>query len=345
MSFPPTDALRRALDSRRPMAMYIMPGGDSTYTLFESATPRPLVDEESDFGLFYAPFAHRGEAPMLLSRRGDDGSQAYEILPVEIPAYTSPEVYAAHVESIIAQHSALGGGKTVYARRISDPTARADWAAIAEEYMDLFPDTFRFLFATPDAGCWLGASPELLLRRRRGSDTVETMALAGTLRADSQQWDDKNREEHDYVTRFIVDTMRDFGLNPKVGPAEEVRFGSLRHLCHRITASYTGPLVPLLNRLSPTPALSGFPREESLRTIERLEGDRSLYGGYVGVNDAEGTYVAVNLRSVCFNPHSGGYCIYAGGGITSLSDPADEWLETESKSQRLRECVKRHTQG
>ena len=65
--------------------------------------------------------------------------------------------------------------------------------------------------------------------------------------------------------------------------------------------------------------------------ISLLEGHRSLYGGYVGVNSPSGIRAFVNLRSMNFN-HKGGYCLYAGGGITSLSQPSDEWLETEAKS-------------
>ena len=76
--------------------------------------------------------------------------------------------------------------------------------------------------------------------------------------------------------------------------------------------------------------------------ISLLEGHRSLYGGYVGVNSPSGIRAFVNLRSMNFN-HKGGYCLYAGGGITSLSQPSDEWLETETKSAVLRRCISAHT--
>jgi isochorismate synthase len=243
---------------------------------------------------------------------------------------------------IAAHHAATGGGKTVYARRISNATALVDWASLADEYFHAFPQTFRFMFATPNVGCWLGATPELLLQRESESGRITTMALAGTLRNDTDQWDAKNIEEHDYVTRFIVDTFTRFGIKAEVSPAEDVRFGAIRHLCHRISAEYSGPIVPLLNALSPTPALSGFPRNEALDIIGKVESPRSLYGGYVGINTPNGIHAYVNLRSMCFNP-DGGYCIYSGGGITSQSDPADEWLETEAKSAVLRQCITNHT--
>lgn len=327
------DALRR----RVPMALFAMPGAEP-YTFFE-AEPHVLADESRDFGFFYAPFVNDGHFPMLLQPAANGASPADgTVADVEMPSATSPETQREHVAKIVAHHVAAGGGKTVYARRISDSGMHADWGAVASRYFDAFPDTFRFLFTTPDAGCWLGATPELLLRRDAGSDIITTMALAGTLRDSRSAWDAKNIEEHDYVTRFIVDTFARFGIRAEVSSAEDVHFGSIRHLCHRITARYSGPVIPLLNALSPTPALSGFPREASLGIIRQLETPRSLYGGYVGVNSAEGIRVFVNLRSMCFNP-SGGCCIYAGGGITALSVPADEWLETEAKSSVLRRCV------
>ena len=327
------DALRR----RVPMALFAMPGAEP-YTFFE-AEPHVLADESRDFGFFYAPFVNDGHFPMLLQPAANGASPADgTVADVEMPSATSPETQREHVAKIVAHHVAAGGGKTVYARRISDSGMHADWGAVASRYFDAFPDTFRFLFTTPDAGCWLGATPELLLRRDAGSDIITTMALAGTLRDSRSAGDAKNIEEHDYVTRFIVDTFARFGIRAEVSSADDVHFGSIRHLCHRITARYSGPVIPLLNALSPTPALSGFPREASLGIIRQLETPRSLYGGYVGVNSAEGIRVFVNLRSMCFNP-SGGCCIYAGGGITALSVPADEWLETEAKSSVLRRCV------
>ncbi|WP_295730835.1 chorismate-binding protein [uncultured Muribaculum sp.] len=331
------DALRRRVAA----VLYAMPGCGERYRFFEARDGGPLRDEEADFGFFYAPFAVGPDAgfPRLLQpcTEGDVLSAA-KVADIVLPASTCMTEYRECVSMIAERHASYGGGKTVYSRRISDQHSVVGWGRTAFDYFGHFPDTFRFLFTTPDCGCWLGASPELLLRRDAGDSILTTMALAGTLRDDSAGWDAKNIEEHDYVTRFIVDTLADFSIKAEVAPAGEVRFGSIRHLCHRITARYSGPIVPLLNALSPTPALSGFPRDEALRLIGEVESPRGLYGGYVGVNSPEGIRAFVNLRSVCFNP-GGGYCAYAGGGITALSDASDEWLETEAKSAVLRRCI------
>lgn len=338
------ESVGSALRRRVPMALYAFPGTDEPYCFFEGVAGNALVDEEHDYGFFYAPFISDGEAPRLLTPCDNTDKRAATgiVGDISLPASTEIGSYEECVAAIAAHHTSQAGGKTVYARRISDASAIVDWPSMAFDYFGAFPDTFRFMFSAPETGCWLGASPELLIRRDSGSSTITTMALAGTLRDTTSQWDDKNIEEHDYVTRFILDVFESFGIKATVSDAEDVRFGSIRHLCHRITAHYSGPVVPLLNALSPTPALSGFPRAEALDMISALEGPRSLYGGYVGVNSPSGIRAFVNLRSMNFNP-GGGYCLYAGGGITSLSQPSDEWLETEAKSAVLRRCISAHT--
>lgn len=343
MKHPLKESVGNALRRRIPMALYAFPGIDEHYCFFEAATVGTLNDEEHDFGFFYAPFINKGEAPRIIIPCDNTDSMSVDSVgDIRFPVSTEFGLYKEHVSAIAAHHMAQSGGKTVYARRISDPEAVVDWPSMAFDYFSAFPDTFRFMFATPDAGCWLGASPELLIRRDAGSSLLTTMALAGTLRDNTSEWDEKNIEEHDYVTRFILDVFASLGIKAHVSGAEDVRFGSIRHLCHRITAHYSGPIIPLLNALSPTPALSGSPRAEAIDMISLLEGHRSLYGGYVGVNSPSGIRAFVNLRSMNFN-HKGGYCLYAGGGITSLSQPSDEWLETEAKSAVLRRCISAHT--
>lgn len=229
------------------------------------------------------------------------------------------------------------GGKTVISRVICGKTQKS-WATTAEEYFSAFPGTFRALYYTPLTGGWLVASPELLLGATAGH--VETMSLAGTRECSDGAcaWDQKNVEEHDYVTRFIVDCFRNKGIEPLVSDAESVQFGNIEHLCHRITGVYSGKLLPLIHALSPTPALAGEPRDTAMAEIARIEQhDRKCYGGYVGIKKNDTVMVYANLR--CLNFDGENYCIYAGGGITRDSVPEKEWEETENKSRYLRSLL------
>ncbi len=89
-----------------------------------------------------------------------------------------------------------------------------------------------------------------------------------------------------------------------------------------------GRVLDLVERLHPTPAVGGFPREQALTAIRELETfDRGWYAGPFGWTDlaGEGDF-AVAIRSALLDGHSAS--LFAGGGIMADSDPAAEWEET-----------------
>jgi len=55
------------------------------------------------------------------------------------------------------------------------------------------------------------------------------------------------------------------------------------------------------------------------------------------VKNAKDGFFFVNLR--CANLTSKGYKIYAGAGITDLSDSEKEWLETEKKLMTIKSVL------
>lgn len=229
--------------------------------------------------------------------------------------------------------------KTVIARTIAGHSSGIDWITVAEQYFDLHPDTFRFFFFSIPTGGWLGASPEMLAVRNAGSDTVNTMSFAGTMAADSNEpWDEKNIKEQGYVTRYIVDKLTESIGHPQVNEPEDVRFGNIKHICQRISITYDGPIEKFIATIHPTPALMGYPAKEAFfDIIDNERAPRYCYGGFVGVNDELGECYYVNLRSLHFDGSN--YCIYAGGGLTEMSDVDTEWRETEAKAQGLLDII------
>lgn len=256
------------------------------------------------------------------------------------PDSTSPDEYAAGVSGII-DILRRRGGKTVVSRAIAGHY-RGSWADAVEQVFDrMDSNAFRFVYYTPDTAGWAGASPELLLDMAPSGD-VSTMALAGTMSCDDDhdEWDQKNREEHALVVDYIASVFREAGLQPVVHGAETVRHGDVRHLRHLITATGADGLFDLLvGRLSPTPALAGWPVETSIGEIGQVEAHpRYCYGGYISVTDSGGRRSAyVNLRS--FHFYGDTFCIYAGGGITGRSDVVGEWREAEAKSRPLQRIL------
>ena len=258
--------------------------------------------------------------------------------PTPYSRTTTREEYEISVTDTIAALK-RNGGKTVLSRVICNTSEGINWGKVATSYFSAFPNTFRFIYFTPETGAWLGASPETLLTYNISHDTIATMSLAGTrLKDDTAAWDKKNVKEHNFVTDYIVNTLATHGIKANVGPAEDLNYGKIKHLCHRITANFSGDIIPLLHSLSPTPALAGTPLKQAISHIKACEAHpRRCYGGYVGVKCDTMVCAFVNLRSVHFSDK--GYCIYAGSGITADSDVDTEWLETENKVARLSEII------
>lgn len=263
--------------------------------------------------------------------------------PVESPIAESTykEDYLNEVTTIM---DSLGGknGKTVAARAIKIVT-QINLSKTFKMLCEAYPDAFVFMFSTENTGTWIGASPELLLTKNESSYT--TMALAGTRASDTAtEWDNKNIDEQEMVSTFILSSMfRHFVVVSYTGPTTK-KAGNIEHLCTKIQGRC--PMLKsgqaedsfvrdLLCELSPTPALCGSDRSLSLKLINELENfDREMYGGFCGPNNInESTAFYVNLRSAKCAEEA--ICVFVGGGITPLSNPEEEWQETEFKSKTI----------
>ncbi len=257
-----------------------------------------------------------------------------------------------HIANVKAAVKALEGHpdrKIVMARTLVDETPdRDNYEELARIYRDLclkYPDAYTFIYYTPFTGVYIGATPEVLCHG--GNGEVGVMSLAGTRPAGSEgKWDDKDRREQQIVTDYLLDIMStQFGESHSQAP-ETRKAGNVEHLLTWVSSplpkilSYA-ELHEFIERLSPTPALCGLPKEEAMNFIKSREDfERGYYGGYLGeTTSGKGFHLRVNLRSARVERHRIAY--FAGGGITEQSDPKKEWRETEMKIATLREVIEK----
>lgn len=203
-----------------------------------------------------------------------------------------------------------------------------------------YPKAYVYFLADPTHGIWMGASPELLLEAQNG--LLESVSLAGTRSQQSQEdFGLKEEEEQAMVTQYIRNTFESLGLQVKqVGP-EITDTGWLKHLRTRFLSRYESPFNPadLAAALHPTPAVGGLPAQAAAQLIAKLEAHaRRLYAGYLALNSPRNQFLSfVNLRCLQLGPRTA--LLYAGAGLTHLSDPELEWQETELKCQTLLNCL------
>ena len=297
-------------------------------------------------GFVIAPFSDPDDGLLTIPHDICDITSKFTPEPSLLPSSTTREEYEDEVRFIIRS---LGNnrGKTV-AARIIRIECHVDLEATFDNLCYAYPEAFVFMFSTPSTGTWIGASPELLLRME--GEFLSTMALAGTryFSGYEKEWDEKNLDEQAMVTEFIIESLIRRCGAVTAGKTYTKRAGQIEHICTPISAymphtdladeyeeSYINRLRQLLTELSPTPALCGSDRARSLEVIRKCERfSREMYGGFCGPYDIEGiSAFFVNLRSAKVSTDA--VCIYAGGGITALSIPEEEWKETEMKSKTI----------
>lgn len=199
------------------------------------------------------------------------------------------------------------------------------------------PAAFKALVHTPQYGTWLFCTPEQLLTGC-GSQW-HTMALAGTRIPCTLPWDTKNKREQALVTEFIRETLMPLAEDIAEAPLENLRAGSIEHLCTRFSVTMPQERVlTLLEQLPPTPAVCGSPVAAARKILQDSPDiDRSCYAGYLGPWHNEGAQLYVSLRCMQLFPS---FCrLYAGGGLMPDSDEQQEWQETENKMACMQQAI------
>ncbi len=257
-----------------------------------------------------------------------------------LPDSTSREAHEKAVANVVKSLGGNNDSKAVISR--VERAARPE--SLGSLFMTLcrrYPDSAVFCFRVMNGGTWIGASPELLLRRR-GSD-VETVALAGTRKAGTQEaWDGKNLREQQMVTDYIRNWMQEEGISAQVGELQTKAAGPVEHLATAIRGQLPIGWNPDrgLRALAPTPALGGYPKDMALSLIRQNEmHGRGCYGGWFGpVRDNGDFDLYVNLRSMLVGENE--VALFVGGGITSESVPSAEWEETCLKAATMKSALK-----
>jgi len=261
----------------------------------------------------------------------------------------SAEAWKALVGSVALgiRTGQLGVQKVVLARaeQIQQPRP-FDPRLAAGNLADSYPGCTVFAIARGEA-CFLGATPERLVALHDGA--ASTLALAGSFPrgatpAEDQRLaerllqDPKERAEHAYVVAGVRDALTE--VCTRVISDPQPRLEQLANVQHLLTPIYGQVaagigILDLVERLHPTPAVGGFPRQRALELIREYEAlDRGWYAAPIGwMNRAgEGEFV-VAIRSALLNGSMA--TLFAGCGIVADSDPATEYAEAGWKLQPM----------
>ena len=254
--------------------------------------------------------------------------------------------------------------KVVVSRVEQSPFNSSETILLFKRLLNNYKTAMVYCWYHPKVGLWLGATPETLLKIE--GNRLQTMSLAGTqpyVNTTDVTWQNKEIEEQQFVTDFIVDSLKPLINTVSTTKRQTIKAGQLLHLQTKISAVFDKAnfnFKNVLKALHPTPAVCGLPKATAKDFILKNENyNREFYTGFLGElnftqkksrninrknveNNAYQsiktvTNLFVNLR--CLQIKNNQALIYVGGGITKDSNPEKEWEETVAKSLTIKSLL------
>ena len=344
MPYQKTDGIfskaQLALTAKLPFVLFRLPDQTELFGLFQ---PDASIQELHDFdttGFVFAPF-HPTKKKIVINGRLEVDTFSAPCDPLPLRNEVIMEGKKSHIALVKKAIVELRKGelKKVVLSRTLDLPFRNEPVAFFKRLLSCYRNAFCYLWYHPKIGMWSGATPERLVGFHKGR--LQTSSLAGTLpfhQGKDPNWSQKEIEEQQMVTDYISGALEGLVDNLTFSELKTVRSGALWHLKTEIEGLISQEdLALVIDRLHPTPAVCGLPKQKALEFITDNESyDRTFYTGYLGTLNLISpgrTDLFVNLR--CARIDNGRVNVYVGGGITSDSDAVAEWQETVHKSKTM----------
>ena len=296
-------------------------------------------------GFVFAEFNYNGEH--LLIKK--DYSEEYllktnETITPNNTLEKPPFNHSAFIELVNKAQRFIQSGKAnkvVVSSSVELSTNKKPWTLFYNLLTEQ-PQGFVYFFRHPKIATWIGASPEILLQKKK--QTYKTIALAATKLNRPKlntPWTRKELYEQQLVQDQIREDLDTFchRENISVGKTSNLYAGHLVHLFTEYKFQTPKNPIEILLKLHPTSATAGRPKNSVMNFLKQNEQhQRSYYCGFLGPVDENEFSLYVNLRSA--NILGSKIIIYVGAGITINSDPEKEWEEILHKSQTISKILR-----
>ncbi|UUF14154.1 MULTISPECIES: chorismate-binding protein [Flavobacterium] len=338
-----------------PFVIYSKPNTSSLFGLLQQNDTLYKITDYSEKGFVFASF---DEKQLVLIPENES-----EIISAdkEITAFETIEIddQKFDAEAKIQYEDLVSKGieaikneefkKVVLSRSEKVNLSEFDFVQTFQHLVQLYPTTFCYCFFHPKIGLWMGATPEQLLKAN--GNVFETTALAGTQKANLEteiRWEQKEKDEQQYVTDFIVKRLREVANSVVVTEPYSLKAGSIWHIKTDISGvlNENSTLQEVIDTLHPTPAVCGLPKKKAKAfIIENENYDRTFYTGFLGelnsgfAGSKTSSDLFVNLRSMQIQDKTA--ILYMGCGITRESIPEKEWEESVNKSMTMKRVLKK----
>lgn len=301
-------------------------------------TTNIVCTPNDDYTLFEKVINERTQ--LLTSLKQDIDTNPAKLLEMK---EISPQQWKQTVDEVVEDLKTGSLKKVVLARELRllfDHQVKAD--VILENLYNQQRDSFIFVFES-NGDCFIGATPERLVKKQ-GKNVFST-CLAGSIRRGNNEKEDhilgqtllndqKNLNEHGFVVEMIKEALEE-SCEEIILP-DKPQLMKIRDIQHLYTpvigkCQKDASLLLLVERLHPTPALGGLPKQEAVEKIRQVEElDRGFYAAPLGWVDYQGNgEFSVSIRSGLIQGKEAS--LFAGCGVVANSDSESEYLETSLK--------------
>lgn len=360
------NTIEQQLSDELPFVVYRKPNEVQVKGVLQQDNVLHTVSDYSESGFVFTPFDDEEQGVLIPFEKCIETIFNEEInIHKQITYIENLEEKTAHVDLVQKGIDAIANtnlNKVVLSREEKCSINGNDPVLLFKKALALYKNAFVYLWYHPKVGCWLGATPEVLLQTR--NNQFKTMALAGTqLYAENIIWQEKEQEEQQIVTDYISENLAAKEFKFTKGGVYTLKAGDLAHIRTDITgtiniASKDTDLQILINTLHPTPAVCGYPKKDAKEFILNNEGyNRLFYTGFLGELNMEtkrksnrrntenkayrfttkSSSLFVNLRCMQLNKNTA--TIYVGGGITASSNAENEYEETGNKTNTMKKLI------
>lgn len=348
------DKIEDVIKSKLPFVVYRKPNEDLVKLLVQDSNELNYIESFLEEGFVFSPF-DKNEKKIIFR---NDGTKVFSI-ELEDSGFLNISEESGEVEIISTlnedqkKHIALAqktidfihnkkADKIVVSRKEEVKSTNLEIVNSFKKMLKNYQNAMVYVWFHPKVGCWMGASPERLIHVKNG--VFKTMALAGTQSyVDTKNviWKTKELEEQQFVTDYIIETIKGTINGISISDPYTVKAGNLLHLRTDISGGLKSEqsLEQLINALHPTPAVCGLPKQIATNFIKENEYyNRSFYTGFLGeLHQNDETNLYVNLR--CMEIEEEKISIFIGGGITKDSVAEKEWNETVNKSKVMKKVL------
>src|SRR5690606_4930196 len=340
------EQIQQQLEKQLPFVAYRKPGETLVKAMMQQTVDVFTVADYTEKGFVFAPFDSTKEAILIPLEHSEviscqnpqlvkNNASHHESLALELDREQHINLVQKGVDAIKADQFQ----KVVLSRIEKTDHTITNPIEVFKALLYHYPSAFVYFWYHPKVGMWLGATPETLIQLE--GSRFKTMSLAGTQKYHGTKevmWQNKEKEEQQFVTDFIVNSLKPFTTSLTISDVETIKAGNILHLKTSISGILNlknTSLKQVLLALHPTPAVCGLPKERAKEFILKQENyNREYYTGFLRElniqkkitrntnrrNVENNAYASVkkvsnlfvNLR--CMQILDKKACIYVGGG-------------------------------